>query len=916
MRATERNRELASLERFTEEPNRFGAYRVALGFPNSYEIGMSNLGFQWVYRLFNRVPDLVCERFFFEEGTPAVSFETGTPLSEFGLLAWSLSWEMDIVNIVKTLRAAGIPARRAERGEGHPLILIGGDIARMNPAALTTFADVFALGDGERLVPAIAQLLQSGLTREEFLSAAAKLPGFFVPAVHGLRAEAAENSRVVIQQPMSRKEIAPHFEVPHSTILTPRTELADKLLIEISRGCTEMCRFCWAAYAMAPIKQYPAASILKVARQARPLTDRTGLIATAVCDHPEITEILTGLADLQFHIALSSIKIDAIEDPILEVLARQGEKALAIAPEAGNERLRRHINKKVSDEMLREKVRMVFAHGFTRLKLYLQVGLPTETDEDVRDIVRLVADLREIALAEGRRTGQVPQLVPSVNAFIPKPHTPYEDESLAPEDSLKEKLSYLQREFEPMGNVVLRGMSLTEAVWEAYLAKMDESGADILEEAASGVPVRRLLKTHRDRIAAVVRPASATLHASTAAPWSFRRLPLGGKGVRDAGDGRRDVGRVNGREDQVSRLRGAQGDAHGLRVPHLSDDEDVRSLTHGGSQGGREVRSVRSDLDLFDETGAVRMLVLDRVLDRDDVAGVAAVDLLDERRERRGLAGAGGAADQDETARKLRQRLDAGRKAQGGQSRRLGRERTHRGRRTPPLAVEVDAKASPAAQLVGRVGVFFLRVSRPRASRERRQDRLLDLLAGDGRLRQGDDGAVDPDAGGRTGHEKEIAAAPLEQRLEPPVESRGILSRGLLAPLRVQLPDQPVDVLDFVHKRHTTELEARLSGPGGRRSTRFSSVLVPLNGAHGAVGAALAAARPSSTSQRVETAALSLRNHPFSDPGRRGFHVVTGGMSVSTRWHIEQRREGARPSPTARGHVGPRARGHGTRLGF
>ncbi|HLN57644.1 MAG TPA: hypothetical protein VK416_03740, partial [Thermoanaerobaculia bacterium] len=200
---------------------------------------------------------------------------------------------------------------------------------------------------------------------------------------------------------------------------------------------------------------------------------------------------------------------------------RQGEKALAIAPEAGNERLRRHINKKVSDEMLREKVRMIFANGFTRLKLYLQVGLPTETDEDVRDIVRLVADLREIALAEGRKTGRVPQLVPSVNAFIPKPHTPYEDESLAPEDSLREKLSYLQREFEPMGNVLLRGMSLTEAVWEAYLAKMDESGADILEEVASGVPVRRLLKMHRDRIAAVVRPASAAPHASTSAPWSF-----------------------------------------------------------------------------------------------------------------------------------------------------------------------------------------------------------------------------------------------------------------------------------------------------------------------------------------------------------------------------------------------------------
>src|SRR5207247_11363118 len=128
--------------------------------------------------------------------------------------------------------------------------------------------------------------------------------------------------------------------------------------------------------------------------------------------------------DLDYHIALSSIKIDAIEAPILEVLARQGERALAIAPEAGNERLRRHVNKKVSDAMLREKARLVFAHGFTRLKLYLQVGLPTETDEDVRDLVRLVADLREIAQAEGKRSGRVPRLIAPVNPFLPKPHTP------------------------------------------------------------------------------------------------------------------------------------------------------------------------------------------------------------------------------------------------------------------------------------------------------------------------------------------------------------------------------------------------------------------------------------------------------------------------------------------------------------
>ena len=188
MRSTPQNRELAALERFTEEPNRFGAYRIALGFPNSYEIGMSNLGFQWVYRLFNRIPDLVCERFFHEEGAPAVTFESATPLSEYGLLAWSLSWEMDVVNILRTLSAAGIPLSRHERDDRHPILLVGGDIARMNPAVLVPFVDAFALGDGERLVPGIADLAQRGLDREAFLRELAALPGFFVPALHGSRA--------------------------------------------------------------------------------------------------------------------------------------------------------------------------------------------------------------------------------------------------------------------------------------------------------------------------------------------------------------------------------------------------------------------------------------------------------------------------------------------------------------------------------------------------------------------------------------------------------------------------------------------------------------------------------------------------------------------------------------------------------
>ena len=285
-----------------------------------------------------------------------------------------------------------------------------------------------------------------------------------------------------------------------------------------------MCRFCWAAYAMAPQVRVTAEAVLEIARRNRPLTSRAGLIATAVADHPEILPILRGLAGLGYHIALSSVKIDAISEEILAILTAQGERALAIAPEAGNERLRRAINKKVSDEMLFDKVRLIARSGITQLKLYLQVGLPGETDGDVDDVVGLVDALRLVFLEEGRKRGRVGTLVPTVNAFIPKPHTPFENEPLDDPAALEEKMKRLDRAFRKMPNVTFRGMPVVEAIWEAYLAKMGPESAPILLEAAAGESVRRLVKTHRDTLDGR-RPARQRARASRARRPARRLRP-------------------------------------------------------------------------------------------------------------------------------------------------------------------------------------------------------------------------------------------------------------------------------------------------------------------------------------------------------------------------------------------------------
>lgn len=528
----DRRSKLLASERATETFGRPGRHRVALGFPNSYEIGMSNLGFQWVYRLFNREEGLSCERFFHDADDLVRrgprTLESDTPLAAFPLVAFSISWEMDYVHFLRMLPAARIPLESRDRADSDPVVLVGGDCARINPLPLTPWVDAFAMGDGEKLVPGIADVLRAELPRREALERLAALKGMYVPAVHGNRAEAADEGKVVVDQ--FRASEGATREPPHTTILTPHTELSDKLLVEIARGCSEMCRFCWAAYAMAPQVRIPASSILAVAERCRPLTSRIGLVATAVADHPEILPILHGLSGLGFHIALSSIKIDAITEELLAILARQGEKSLAIAPEAGNERLRRAINKKVSDEMLREKVRLVAKAGFSNLKLYLQVGLPGETEEDVDDLVRLVDDLRRVMLEEGRKLGRLGTLVPSVNAFIPKPHTPFETEVLEDPDELARKMKKLDAAFRSMPNVTFRGMPVTEAIWEAWLAKMGLESGPILAQAAAGTPVRTLVREHRETLLSVARPAARVdaarrgafdLASRQAAPWGF-----------------------------------------------------------------------------------------------------------------------------------------------------------------------------------------------------------------------------------------------------------------------------------------------------------------------------------------------------------------------------------------------------------
>src|SRR6187399_283539 len=379
-----------------------GRLRVALAFPNTYFVGMSNLGLQTVYRLFNAEPDIVCERVFLPpktelqaqlaSGEPLVTIESQTLVRDFDVFAFSVSFEWDYTNVLTMLRLAGIPARAEARTHHHPLILIGGAVTFVNPEPLALFADVIAAGEGEALIPPLLTAFETASDRDDLLRRLATERGFYVPSFYDVE-YAADGTLAAMRPregtgapPVVRKAALRTTEAvdpPVTTIFTPETELGSRFLIEVVRGCANLCRFCWAGYNYLPVRAFPTDRILELAAAARKYSSRAGLVSIALCDHPDIEDILTQLVDMGYSISPASLRLDDLTPTLLDLLRKSGERTITIAPETGSDRLRRVINKTVTNDEILAAANMIFESGFENLKLYFMIGLPTETDEDL-----------------------------------------------------------------------------------------------------------------------------------------------------------------------------------------------------------------------------------------------------------------------------------------------------------------------------------------------------------------------------------------------------------------------------------------------------------------------------------------------------------------------------------------------------
>ena len=414
---------------------------ICLVFPNSYHVGMSNLGFQLLYRLLNSLSHVVCERAFLPEEmewreyarskAPLLSLESNKPLAQFQIIAFSVPFENDFPHILSILALAKIPLKAEDRDQRSPLVVAGGAAVTLNPEPLVSFVDLFFIGEGEESVMDFLSALQEGGdTKEGFLEKAGGIKGIYCPSLYtieydegGLIKEFSPRTDTAPER-ITRRWIKDPSQLPSgSAILTPQTEFKEMFLIEINRGCPQGCRFCAARGIYRPFRNRAIETLRKEADVGLQQRRRIGLVGSALGNHPGFTELCAHITEHGGEISIASIRADAITDEVAQLLARSGHRTVTMAPEAGTERLRNVVTKELKDEEIFSATDALASYGIRDLKLYFMIGLPSETQEDIEAIISLTKQIRHHMGKGGRKAGEITL---SITPFVPKAWTPFQ----------------------------------------------------------------------------------------------------------------------------------------------------------------------------------------------------------------------------------------------------------------------------------------------------------------------------------------------------------------------------------------------------------------------------------------------------------------------------------------------------------
>jgi radical SAM superfamily enzyme YgiQ (UPF0313 family) len=499
----ERGRARRAREHILFPKKQAGDIRVCLVYPNYYRVAMGNLGFQAVYELFDRRPGVICERAFLpdEEEAPFISrsclrsLESQTFVQDFDVIAFSVSFETDYWHVPRLLNLIGLSLTSRERRGKGPLIIAGGPAVFLNPEPLADFIDLFLIGEAEEMLPEFLDLLwkqrsaisdQQSAARTNFLwHCVEKVSGSYVPALYEPLHDGAVLTDLKYHGPGSmRVQRRLIWDLNKfattSRVLSDEAVFGDMVLVEASRGCQWGCRFCAAGYMYRPIRTRGVNELETSVREGLAHRQTIGLIGAEMASVPGVDRLAEVAAEAGGRLSPSSLKADCVTPRLAAALARGRTRSVTVAPEAGSERMRRVINKNLSEPDIVRAADLLVGEGVQDLKLYFMIGLPTEQMEDVVAIADLTAKIRARLCDTERARRRVANITVSVNPFVPKPWTPFQWDPMERIPSLKEKLARLRRHLSGVPNVHLDAESPREAYFQTLLSRGDRRLAGVL----------------------------------------------------------------------------------------------------------------------------------------------------------------------------------------------------------------------------------------------------------------------------------------------------------------------------------------------------------------------------------------------------------------------------------------------------
>lgn len=480
-----------------------GRVPVAVVFPESYGVGMANLGFQVVYSLLNNHDFIVAERFFMSSGesdtaSPPRSVESNRSLDEFAVILFSISFETSYINVIRMLHISGLPVGAERFTEETPMVIAGGVATQINPEPLAPFVDAFLLGDFEKIAPGLIRFIEDGAflfsnMRERgdaVKKLASMVPGVYLPAFYapvydadGLLNGWEVQDSMPFPVPVARFTGQPDI-APHTVVTSPASAFPDMCNIELVRGCGRGCRFCAAGFIYRPPRPWSKEAIRMAVEEGMAETGRAGLVGLEFTAAEELSDLCGFFVDSGIHVSFSSIRIDALTDEFVQLLKESGTKTATIAPEAGSERMRLAINKNLTEEQIIEGVTKLASSGIPNLKLYFMTGLPGEEMEDVEAIVSLSDRIYARFLEAGRRRGRVGTVTVSVNSFVPKAWTPMQWAGFEIGPACMEKRRFLKKEIGKRPNFRIRMDFHENTLIQAVLSRGDRRLAPVLQDMA------------------------------------------------------------------------------------------------------------------------------------------------------------------------------------------------------------------------------------------------------------------------------------------------------------------------------------------------------------------------------------------------------------------------------------------------